>query len=426
MIYSLPPPPPHQCFIFYTQLITSVSSVDHAHFYSGPRPVKTPRPVLQMFLAHHVPNTVLPAFPQVSSESYATPQASVASRRVARGRSLAPRAASLPPRPLYHEVDSTLTTSTDKTSTTTATFTQASEPAPSRARRPIIVYAAPASRTVQDRAMSVPPVVVFRREEKSLKAQVPAPARDDWRSKARARSVPPTLEPAARSVRRSLRYRAADRARAHSVQAAPRLPLPTAELRAHKVPRRFLSRSAIRTGFTSLRGYHGEGEGAGDSERKQGEGRGWIRNSVIRAHVLAPLPTAGLRAHKVPRRFLTRGAIRTGFTSVRGYHGAGPGAGGRKEGDDMAGIRKSITRTRVLASPLARATSARAWGRVVALPPARPKPKSAPPTRESLKGFPKVYVPSKGPKPSNRSKVIFSFLALAVLCSMCCRCTAVT
>ena len=324
--------------------------------------MKTPRPVLQMFLAHHVPNTVLPAFPQVSSESYATPQASVASRRVARGRSLAPRAASLPPRPLYHEVDSTLTTSTDKTSTTTATFTQASEPAPSRARRPIIVYAAPASRTVQDRAMSVPPVVVFRREEKSLKAQVPAPARDDWRSKARARSVPPTLEPAARSVRRSLRYRAADRARAHSVQAAPRLPLPTAELRAHKVPRRFLSRSAIRTGFTSLRGYHGEG--AGDSERK--------------------------------------------------------------EGDDMAGIRKSITRTRVLASPLARATSARAWGRVVALPPARPKPKSAPPTRESLKGFPKVYVPSKGPKPSNRSKVIFSFLALAVLCSMCCRCTAVT
>ncbi|XP_025114845.1 uncharacterized protein LOC112576527 isoform X13 [Pomacea canaliculata] len=47
---------------------------------------------------------VCPAFPQVSSESYATPQTSVASRRVARGRVI--RAASVPPRsapPAYSE-----------------------------------------------------------------------------------------------------------------------------------------------------------------------------------------------------------------------------------------------------------------------------------------------------------------------------------
>lgn len=349
-----------------------------------------------MFLAQYVPNTVLPAFPQVSSESYATPQASVASRRVARGRSLVPRAASVPPRPFYPEVDSTVAASTtDKTSTTTtttATFTQASSDslAPSRARRPIIVYAAPAQR----RAMSVPPPpLVFRKEEgKPLKAPARVPPRDvDWRSRARARSVPPPLAPAPRPLRPGpRRYRAAERALMLPLRAVPLLPLPTAGLRAHKVPRRFLTRTGVRTAFGSLRGYYDEGEAK--RERRELE-------EMARARGLTPLPTEGLRAHRVP----------LWFTSLRAYYGlAGLAAGRGREDEATSGIRKSVTRARVLASPLARATLARGWGRVAQTLAFRPKPKPAP-IHVSLSGFPKVYVPSKGPKPSNRSKVTIFF-----------------
>lgn len=431
-----------------------------------------------MFLAHDVPNTVLlPAFPQVSSESYATPQASVASRRVARGRSLAPRAASVPPRPLYQQVEShALAATPTETSATTATYTQAfsSAPAPAppaaRARRPIIVYAPapqaqPQARRAEDRARSVPPVVFFRREEKRQQQQrvaavAPAPVRrgDDWRGRrARAWSVPPppvaappaaaAAPPSPRGGSTRRRYRASS---VHPLVAAPpQLPLPTAGLRAHKLPRRFLTRSGIRTGFTSLRGYHGAGGGDGGSggwagedpaaaaaalRREEAERGNWgvrrrgattrarvpsrsphappppLSTAGLRAHAGAPLATSGLHAHRAPRRFLTRSLVRDDLAaSPSGYY-LGVGSAGRRdvESEATAGIRRSIARARVLASPLARAAAARASGRWASPPFPRPKPKPAP-IRESLMGFPKVYVPRKGPKPSNRSKVTTHF-----------------
>lgn len=173
----------------------------------------------------------------VSAESYATPQTSVASRRVARGQSITPRAASVPPRSLRPEVDSAATV-----------IMAAPAPAPIR---PIIVLPNLAPRGNQGRAGSVPP-----------------------------------------------------------------------------------------GGAPSTRSSY---VGAVASSQQ-------------------PLPTAGLRAHRTPRRFLTR-------SGMQGYY----------EKPDVV-----------------------ATARVSGVPYALPRPRPAPVT-ESLRGFPKVYVPSSD-RPSNRSK----------------------
>ena len=287
----------------------------------------------ELFLAQAVPNHVLPNFLQVSSESYATPQSSVAARRVARGRSVAPRSASVPPRPVKAEVDSS-----SVTVATTAPVSQA--PAPPRSR-PIVVLAGASGRRPEDRATSVPPVVVFREEQRQKAPVSPPPVsvRGEWRALARARSQPPVVTSYDARRRRYL--------------AAEKPPV------------------------------------------------------IVEETSRTPLPTAGLRANKVPRRFLTRSGMRTTFSNLRGYYQPEPTFNDRKGGEDT--IKKSVTRARVLASPVARAK-----GRVsptMYLP--RPKPA---PIGESLSDFPKVFIPSKGPGPSNRSKVTVQTF---VPCSLC-------
>ena len=114
---------------------------------------------------------------QVSTENYATPQTSVASRRVMRGRSVPPRAVSVPPRPLAQVENREML----QTSTTT--------PYP----RPIVVLrdtrgVSLPRRMSMARGMSVPPVVIYpeARRERMV------PPSQDWRSRAvRAVSVPP-------------------------------------------------------------------------------------------------------------------------------------------------------------------------------------------------------------------------------------------
>lgn len=233
-----------------------------------------------------------------------------------------PRAASVPPKPLYRpEVESELM----QTSTTAR---QGFRSAPYLPRpRPIVVYAGP---RFEDRAMSVPPVVLYERaEQRYERRQASVPPRDDWRTRAmrasRARSVPPTRT-----------YR------------APSPPAPK---------RRYYYRGAA--------------------------ARAMYARPVREAGPLVPLPTAGLTAHKVPRRFLTRSGVRTGFGSLFGYY-------------DHS--RKERERPRILASPIARAKGRAYWYGLHA----KPKP---PTMAQSLSGFPQVYVPLKGPRPSNRSKV---------------------
>lgn len=302
---------------------------------------------------------VCPAFPQVSSESYATPQTSVASRRVARGRVI--RAASVPPRsapPAYSEVDRIKATTA---ASTTTTKTSGIKFVPSR---PIIVYTVrpeydrrarsvpPQVKRAEARAASVPPSVFYggRAEEKAQPRVVTT-----WRSVAE-RWIRSSSAPPARRRRRALR--ATPR---FIFDEPPPPPLPTANLRAHKVPRRFLSRGPVRTPFSSLYGYY--------------------QHDRPLVRVRKPDRTA--------------------------------------EEEQRARIRRLVLMSRVLGSSSMRVSPAQPRSRVGArvrslLAPAAPKPKALP-ARQSLIGFPQVYVPSKGPKPSNRAKVtFFFFLAIAL------------
>ncbi|KAK7492193.1 hypothetical protein BaRGS_00016490 [Batillaria attramentaria] len=316
---------------------------------------------------------------KVSSESYATPQTSVVSRRVARGRSVAQRAASVPPRPAPKVYPEVLTASSIYAASTT---TKATAPI-----RPIIVYSWP--RRDESRAKSVPPVTFF--DDVALKPLREAPG---WRMRAqrasrarsvsRAQSVPPQR---ARSVP----------SRAKSVPPAytppPRVSITSYYKGLSRVPYYMDERPSYYTG------------------RRRRYIPDYMRARSVEAVIPPPLPSAGLFAHKVPRRFLTRSGVRTYFSNLRGYYEhPAMGKGGRERGDEYrrVGIRSSVIRNRVISSPAARSTppnpgpAARIMALSRYLPLPQPKPRSA---RESLSDFPKVYVPPrKGAKPSNRAK----------------------
>ncbi|KAL8616389.1 hypothetical protein ACOMHN_032243 [Nucella lapillus] len=269
----------------------------------------------------------------VSSESYGTPQASVVARRVARAYSVPPRATSLPPRPYYPDQvgfwDAPRSYESLYGVNTTGTTTTADYyPYLAYPRRPLVVYSKPwfPRSPVFQRARSVPPPVYFQETPRQ-----PVPIYDAWRSTARARSVLPEYS----SVDRPLYY-------------------PYYESRPSPFYRRKLALAPPSQVVSSP----------------------WL------------LPTEGLRATRAPRRYHTRGEIDRGFTSFRGYYDDLSPKRRQREEDEIEDLKFGVRR-RVLGSPLARATLARAFA-------------FAPPrmayANESKYGFPLLYVPRKGRK----------------------------
>lgn len=228
------------------------------------------------------------------------------------------------------EVDSSPSKVTTITSTSaTYSSTQADTPAKHHYNRPIILFATP-PRRLETRAKSVPPFMLSQEEK--------TPSKTGWRA------LTERVAKASYSEGRPRRSRHMARALAYlNQEEIPKAPLPTAHLRAHKIPRRFLTRSGIRTPFSSLYGYY--------------------EHSV--------------RSKRAPRSLSPR----------------------RQTVEERrAGIRREVSWSRRATSPPARE---RVGYRARSAPP-KFKPLTA---REALSDFPKVYVPTKGPKPSNRAKV---------------------
>ena len=259
-------------------------------------------------------NSVLPTFPQVSSESFATPQTSVAARRVARGRTMPPRATSAPPRPLYAEVDYCGNRGAAEFEEPQYDTTTIIPPRPYvldlfRYSRPLVVLARPRSRLSLERARSVPPALYYQGDR--VKQAEVVPVDRDWRWLPRAARVPFGWVPRARSVpydwvsipraapRR--RYRSYERAYARTYETVTPAPLPTAGLRATRVPRRFMTRT----------GLYYDPEFTGASRRQEAEDR------RLRPRVLAsPLARAAL-ARAYGRGALTLAPYRTRFAFFR-------------------------------------------------------------------------------------------------------------
>ncbi|XP_076449656.1 uncharacterized protein LOC143286029 isoform X3 [Babylonia areolata] len=291
----------------------------------------------------------------VHSESFATPQASVAARRVARGQSVVPlRATSAPPRPIYPEVDLWESPrsyvplyTADTTTTADDYYSDLSYP-----RRPLIFYPNPwlysaprrvlAAQRASERAVSVPPMLLYR-EEQRRKVAESVPVFDDWRRAARARSVPFDVMPYTRP--------------------------------------------------SYLPYYYGRGYGGYTPYYRKRLGL-YLPPPTPTSPYFWPLPTAGLRAHRSPRHYLSRAELRAGLPSALSFYDYDPYYYRRRPVEDEEAVRYG-TRHRVLASPLARASLARTW-RHVLYPFALPKAKKA--AASESYSVPLLYAPRKGSK----------------------------